>query len=413
MRIIKDFLNRLYGDVDSVTSETLQHDETRTISEELKSTDVDHKTIEQGILVSLAGTSGCNGLYVRAGILSGKPYYVFNNYRIIWSASNYRWELQQITPNIVMYYNDTSDDLTQPFYDLNWTVSSGTAPVPIFSNNKDTIKIKNINFIIDDDDESIDGSNTPSIDPHSELPTLAKLNSAIIDVAHWDKTGTHLNPLDINVDVIDLQRDHNGYTQLKIRNDNTAGNGSGALLELKGSGADYTNNAYFGIYSPNFWLPQLANNAVLMTDKKLVMGTVDNTESIEFLIGDSYSSPNVVAHLNTDGFHLDTLQTTSVHPPSYYNLFVNASTGLMYASNTGATGNTPHTDTYVLTATDISNNYVDLSNNPTSDNHNTVNLNGLVLFEGVGEDYTITTNRVSFTGVDLIVGDRLQIKYKY
>jgi len=282
---------------------------------------------------------------------------------------------------------------------------------------KQIIKVKEIDLIIDDDDESIDGSDTPMSDAHHELVTRAKVESLVNNNTHWNKSGTELNPSDALVDVINLEMTQNGYTQIKIRNNNDTGNGAGALLELKGSGADYTNNAYFGIYSPAFWLSQLAGKAVLMSDRDVVIGTVDSTGDINFLIGNSYSSPVVVGHLNQDGFHLDALQTTSVHPASYYNLFVDASTGLIYASNTGATGNTPATETFTIDATIVTNGYIDLSNAPNPDNHNSVNWNGTILFEGATEDYTITGNRVTFHtsngGVELITGMKIQIKYKY
>ena len=47
---------------------------------------------------------------------------------------------------------------------------------------KDLFKIKNINYIIDDDNESIDGSNTPATDPHSELVTRAYIDSALANL---------------------------------------------------------------------------------------------------------------------------------------------------------------------------------------------------------------------------------------
>ena len=180
----------------------------------------------------------------------------------------------------------------------------------------------------------------------------------------------------------------------------------------------YQDNMYMGIYSDNFWLSQLAGNGVLMTDQNLVIGTVDVNSSIDFLVGNSYTNPVVVGHLNQDGFHLDALQTTTIHPTSYYNLFVNAATGLIYASNTGALGNTPQIDTFTINGTDITNGYLDLSQTPSADNHNSVNWNGSILFEGVSEDYTITSgpDRIVFTAAQILLltsGDKIQVRYKY
>ena len=417
MKIKKDFLNRSYSDPNGVTSENLFNDETRTISEEINNIQGDNLTINNGILVTNAGTSNCNGFYVYAGILSGKPYYTNDNgYRLIWSGT--RWELQQITPLLVFYYNDTTDDLSSPFYQLNWAETDGTLPVPTFSTSTNTQTIKNIDYIIDSDNQSIDGSDTPMSDANRELVTRDYLDINLQNNSHFTKTGTELEPSDTNVNIIKIDRNHNGYNQVTLENVNT-GNGAGAVFEVHNSSTAYQDNMYMGIYSDNFWLSQLAGNGVLMTDQSLVIGTVDVTKSIDFLVGNSYSAPVVVAHLNQDGFHLDALQTTAVHPGSYYNLFVDASNGLIYASNTGAVGNTPQTDTYTLSNVDINTNgYVTLSQQITTDNHNSVNLNGSILFEGAGEDYTVDVgnNRIIFTASQialLTVSDRLQVKYKY
>jgi len=415
MRLKKAFLNRDFLDINSVNANNLYFDETRDIKSEINSLSGDNLTIDvvNGIFLSGCLDSNKNGLYLYAGIISSKPYYTLGNYRIIWSNSNYRWEIQQITPNVLEFHGTSIENLSQPFYDPTWVADNGSG-TPSFLLSDKLIKNKNIDYIIDDDNESIDGSNTPMVDPHRELITRAFAESIVQNANHWTKNGSELIPQDANVNVLTLDRNHNAYTQVMVRNENSTGNGAGALIEIKGSGANYTNNAYFGIYSPNFWLSQLAGNSVLMTDRKLVIGTVDVNESIEFLVGNSYSNPIVVGHLNQDGLHLDTLQTTTVHPASYYNVFVDATTGLLYGSNTGATGNTPNIETFTITSTIIANLYIDLSETPSSDNHNSVNLNGSILFEGSGEDYEISSNRVSFdSSVNLTLGDKVQIKYKY
>jgi len=120
--------------------------------------------------------------------------------------------------------------------------------------------------------------------------------------SEWTKTATSLSPSDTNVDTIKVQKNFNGYALTQLRNDDDAGNGAGAVLELKGSGADYTNNVYFGKYGASFWVPELAGNGALMTDQDLIIGSVDNTKKTRFVVGNSYVSMNVLAELDPTGF---------------------------------------------------------------------------------------------------------------
>jgi len=112
-----------------------------------------------------------------------------------------------------------------------------------------------------------------------------------------------IKPKDATVHNLELNVDGNHYTQVKLVNTDDSGNGSGAIIELKGSGADYSNNMYIGKYGASFWIPELTDNGAVMTDKSLVVGTVDNTRRIDFIIGDSYTNINIISHMTNEGLH--------------------------------------------------------------------------------------------------------------
>jgi len=109
--------------------------------------------------------------------------------------------------------------------------------------------------------------------------------------------GMRIQPKNNSVRQIFVQRDDNNYTQVMVRNDNDAGNGAGAIIELKGSGADYTNNMYIGKYGASFWIPELQDNGAVLTDKNLVIGTASDAHEIHFVTGHSYTNlaPVVIA----------------------------------------------------------------------------------------------------------------------
>jgi hypothetical protein len=274
------------------------------------------------------------------------------------------------------------------------------------------LTIKNIDYIIDDTNHSIDGSNTPMANAHSELTTRAYVDNAVTANGVWTQTGTELKPTDPLVENILIDNNHNGYNIITLENVNT-GNAAGGVFEAHKSNTAYQDNIYMGIYSDNFWLPDIAGKGVVFTDQDLVIGTVDNTKSINFLVGNSYSAPVVVGHLDQNGLYLDTIMTTSVHPTSYHNLFVNANTGLIYASSTGTTGNTPQTDRVLVTGSMVTSKTYTLSQIYNLDKQIYVYQNGLLL-EDVYE-WTISSNVITFTEVmtPLTAGDRIVVKYYY
>lgn len=114
--------------------------------------------------------------------------------------------------------------------------------------------------------------------------------------------GMRIQPKNNSVRQIFVQRDDNSYTQFKVRNDNDTGNGAGAIIELKGSGADYTNNMYIGKYGASFWIPELKDNGAVLTDKNLVIGTASDTKEIHFVTGHSYTNLAPVVIADDEGF---------------------------------------------------------------------------------------------------------------
>ncbi len=114
--------------------------------------------------------------------------------------------------------------------------------------------------------------------------------------------GMRIQPKNNSVRQIFVQRDDNSYTQFKVRNNNDAGNGAGAIIELKGSGADYTNNMYIGKYGASFWIPELRDNGAVLTDKNLVIGTASDSHEIHFVTGNSYTDLQPVVVADNEGF---------------------------------------------------------------------------------------------------------------
>lgn len=120
----------------------------------------------------------------------------------------------------------------------------------------------------------------------------------------WQQNLLVLSPTDPLVEKIEMSKSVNNLIGLKITNTNDVNNYAGSIIELKGSGADYTNNVYFGKYGNNFWVPSWAGNGVLATDKNLVIAAVGATSAINFQVGGGYTTPNNVASLTNQGLVL-------------------------------------------------------------------------------------------------------------
>ena len=114
--------------------------------------------------------------------------------------------------------------------------------------------------------------------------------------------GERIQPKDNSVRQIFVEENSNSYTQFKVVNNNDTGNVAGAIIELKGSGADFTNNMYIGKYGAAFWIPELQDNGAVLTDKNLVIGTASASNEIHFVAGNSYSDLRPVVVADNEGF---------------------------------------------------------------------------------------------------------------
>ena len=122
---------------------------------------------------------------------------------------------------------------------------------------------------------------------------------------HLKKVTNVLSPVDSAVYQFSVTNNNaNTLTGFKAVNTNDVSNYAGAVLELKGSGADYTNNLYFGKYGSSFYVPSWAGNGVLATDKNLVIGSLGTGTLIRFQVGGGYTTPATVATLDSDSLDL-------------------------------------------------------------------------------------------------------------
>jgi len=98
---------------------------------------------------------------------------------------------------------------------------------------------------------------------------------------------------------------------------------------------------------------------------------------------------------------------------------VSDNAGGLWLEESGAGGSLlQKIETFIIDSVIISNGYLQLSENIESDNNHLINMNGLLLFEGSGEDFTIdaSTNRIVFTNTQLsllTISDKIQVTYKY
>lgn len=122
---------------------------------------------------------------------------------------------------------------------------------------------------------------------------------------HWQKNTNVLSPSDSAVYQIAVTNNNaSTLTGYKAVNTNDVSNYAGAVIEMKGSGADFTNNLYFGKYGAGFWIPSWAGNGVLATDKNLILGTLGAATLIRFQVGGGYSAPASKMTLDADSLDL-------------------------------------------------------------------------------------------------------------
>ena len=79
------------------------------------------------VLVSGAGSSEVNGLYIEAGVSDGKNFYNLQSggYVIAWDNPN--WVIRNIT-SITLYTSNNNVEF--PWQVTSWSTASGSAPAP-------------------------------------------------------------------------------------------------------------------------------------------------------------------------------------------------------------------------------------------------------------------------------------------
>jgi len=208
--------------------------------------------------ISFIGNSGSN------------PYAAYNYLRAIatesWTNTARGGEMQFFTSA-----NGTTTALKRLIIENDGTLNVG-----------DTIDYENL--VLDDDD----------------IPNKRYVDEQLM----WEivNGGERIQPKNNSVRQVYVQEDSNSYTQFMVRNNNDTGNGAGAIIELKGSGADYTNNMYIGKYGASFWIPELQDNGAVLTDKNLVIGTASSSQEIHFVTGNSYTDLQPVVVADNEGF---------------------------------------------------------------------------------------------------------------
>ena len=117
-------------------------------------------------------------------------------------------------------------------------------------------------------------------------------------IGGWYTTDV-LSPKDGNVQRIFMDHTGWGLTELQIRNNDNTNNYSGAVLSLKGSGPDYTNNMFFAKLGDNYYVPSWAGKGVVSTDQPLMIASVKSHDPdhpntnpyIMFQTGGYYTAP--------------------------------------------------------------------------------------------------------------------------
>ena len=217
---------------------------------------------------------------------------------------------------------------------------------------KQSFKIKNINYIIDDDGESIDGSDTPMSDPHSELVTRGYVESYVGNLAYWTKRnnptgfGQELTPTDTNVKRVGIYNTDRGINEFFIQNDNSSDNYTGASITLTTSNTNYDSQMFLSYYGPNFYIPHLANRGSIYTDSSMYIGAYNTVDKqgedafVAFVVGDDWNNQKEIFRLTANGLEMPLQekkfwyangQNIQNHPETYTQLFCNVDTSEVYA----------------------------------------------------------------------------------
>ena len=294
--------------------------------------------------------------------------------------SNFPWKTFGETGGGYLHYNDISPDEEIPLEDgtylLRWHLPYGDdfrfkyLEAMIGSGNtlpeypwfkfvlrdkfppKDVIRIKNIDYIIDDDGKSVDESDTPATDAHRELVTRAYVDSNLSDSQLWDEHssptgyGNELTPKNNGVKRITLTDSGYGVNEIYVENANSTDNYTGATITLTADSGNYTNQTFISHYGPNFYLSHLANRGSIYTDSSMYIGAYNSTDRqgqpafVAFVVGDDWNNQKEIFRLTANGLEMPLAEkkifyeagkTLQSHPNNFTQIFENADTGEFYA----------------------------------------------------------------------------------
>jgi len=305
----------------------------------------------------------------------------------------------------------------------------------------DKITVKEIDYIIDDDGESIDGSDTPMNDAHRELITRAKAEDIVATATNWlkkaediDGDGTDdeyaLYPADPLVKRMEVVENTRGLTQIYVENsenDNGNDNYTGASIVLTASSADYTNQTFIAHHGLDYYDASLAGRGAIQTDSSMIIGAYNSTDQqgvpsfVSFVCGDDYYNQKEIFRLTVNGLEMplsdkkiyyEAGKTPEADPTNYTDLRCNVDTGEIYAA-AGSAIPTRITERFDIANIDVTNGYIDILNTPASNEHLFVYLNGMLLDEDASGDFTISTNRITFSAGVIEANDKIIVKYSY
>ena len=222
-------------------------------------------------------------LYDKDGFVGG------TNYVLTSTADGVKWE----DVNIM-----TSDD-----QNLSWDSSTHTLSIE----NGNSVDLSELAL----DDQTLTWDDTTF-----ELSIEDGNSVDLSNLALWKKepiggsyTTDLLTPRSTDVQKIKLERTSWGLTELLIKNEDETDNYAGAVLSLKGSGPDFTNNMFLAKLGRNYYVPSWAGKGVVSSDQPLVIASVKSTNLtypnrypyIMFQTGGYYTAPIDRMILNHEG----------------------------------------------------------------------------------------------------------------
>jgi len=307
------------------------------------------------------------------------------------------------------------------------------------TNNK--LTIKEINYIIDDDNQSIDGSDTPMSDAHHELVTRAKVEQVVSTLSPWqvenadiDGDGTDdekiIYPSDPLVKEVSIKENTRGFTGFYVENSGNESNNdnySGSNIVLTTSSASFDSQTYIAHHGSKYYDAYLRNRGAIMTDSSMIIGAYNSTDKqnapafVSFVVGDDYQHQKEIFKLTTNGlemtlsdkkFWYEAGKTPEADPANYTQLRCNTDTGEVYAT-AAPIAPVKTTERFDISNADVANGYIDLANTVRTDEHLFAILNGIILDEDSSGDFTTSTNRLTFSDGVLTDGDKLIVKYSY